>query len=179
MVVSTQWPTGPYRLTFLRRKSRIRPAILSPSSLLRFDFSATHTLGDEDSVQSDIGFEQFGNGTSSFCHTGQLFECRLICTRNPGFKLQMDGSNGIATLNLLQRNRGRGFHPFCGELCLTQNQREGHGEAAGVCSREQLLRIGTGHPFETAGKTIGVVLQGTAPCGYRALAVLDATLPLG
>src|SRR6266581_5890564 len=79
-------------------------------------------LGDERCLQRDIGLEQLGNRTSGLCHAGEPFERRLVCTRNPGLERQVDRRDGVAPLNLLQRDRGGGVHLFGGELGLTQDQ---------------------------------------------------------
>src|SRR4030095_659706 len=79
----------------------------------------------------------------------------------------------------LERDLGRGVHLLGGELGLAQDQRQRHGEAAGMGRAQQLLGIGALLALEAGGKAIGVGAERAALRRDRALAVPEAARPGG
>jgi hypothetical protein len=62
--------------------------------------------------------------------------------------------------------------------CLAENERQRHGEAAGMGGADQLLGIGARKSFEAAGKAVRVGFERAALRRDLALAILDAARPL-
>ena len=91
----------------------------------------------------------------------------------------MDRRDGETALYFFQRDLGGRFQFFGGELCLAQDQRQRHGEAAGVRRADQLLRVRARHPLKPAGEAVGMRLQGAALGRDRAFAVLESAAPNG
>ena len=74
----------------------------------------------------------------------------------------MNGGDGEAVSLLLQGDVRTGLHMLGGEMRLAEDQRERHGEAAGVGGADQLFGVGAGFVFEPAGKAVRVGIQRAA-----------------
>ena len=91
----------------------------------------------------------------------------------------MDLGDGKAVALLFQRHIGLGVHLVGLEAGLAQDQRQRHGETAGMGGADQFLGIGAGLAFEAAGEAVRIVVERAALGGDRALAILEAAMPNG
>src|SRR5665811_2382615 len=87
------------------------------------------------------------------------------------------GGDGEAVTLLVESDFRGCLHLVGGELCLAEDQRQRHREAAGVRRADQLLGIGAGLAFEACGKAVGVFLECSALGRNCSLSVLDPAAP--
>jgi tripartite-type tricarboxylate transporter receptor subunit TctC len=101
-------------------------------------------------IQRDLRVQQLGHGTAGLRLGGELVELRLVGARHLRLQGEMHGGDGEAVGDLVERDLGGGVHALGGELGLAEDQRQRHGEAAGMGGADQLLGIGAGLAFEAA-----------------------------
>ena len=74
----------------------------------------------------------------------------------------MNGGNGKAVSDLVQRDFGLGLQVFGLQLGFAQKERQRHRKTAGMGGADQLFRVCAGLPLEAAGKAVRVFVERAA-----------------
>src|SRR5579872_6576019 len=126
-----------------------------------------------------ISFEQPRDGAAVLGIVGRGFEALSVGAGNFGSGRQVNGSDGESFAGFFKLRFGRGLQGFGIHAGLAEFVAQGHGEAAGMGSCDQLFGIGADAVFKARAKGILGLFQHPALAGNGALAVLQSAAPNG
>jgi hypothetical protein len=126
-----------------------------------FDCTSRRNQATRVASRPIFAFEHFGNGAAAFRLGGQ-FPGRRLRRWDLDHHDWMDGRDGQDVSDSLQCDVSLRVYALGGELGLVQDQRQCHGEAAGMRRADQLRTDWYGLFAEAVIENVGSVLERTA-----------------
>jgi len=99
-------------------------------------------------VEGDFGVVELGDRAVFFGGVGGHDEGFLGGAGDFGFENEMAVGDGEAVAFFVERDGAGGVDAVSGKAGVLEDEREGHGEAAGVGGGEKLFGVGAGGLFE-------------------------------
>ena len=120
----------------------------------------------------------YPDATKGYDQPFEAVEAEGLSIRQDDLALQRDIGNRKAAVGFIEGDHCGSVNGRCGISLFAEHQRQGHRKAGGMCSADQLLRVGALHPLKTGVKSVGLLAQRPAFCRHGAFAMLQVAFPV-